>query len=41
MAKKKIKQMVKKLAAKPRPKPKKPKRGSRTATNKKRTNGKS
>jgi len=35
MHKKKIKQKIKKLVTKPRPKPTKPKRGSRTATNKK------
>ena len=33
MPKKKIKQTIKKMIAKPRPKPSKPKRGSRTATN--------
>jgi len=39
MAKKKIKKMVKKIVNKPRPKPTKPKRGGRTATNKKKRNG--
>jgi hypothetical protein len=41
MAKNKIKKMVKKLVNKPKPKPSKPKRGGRAATNKKRSNGKS
>tara|TARA_X000000950_G_scaffold44403_1_gene50236 strand:+ start:218 stop:331 length:114 start_codon:yes stop_codon:yes gene_type:complete len=35
MPKKKIKQTIKKMVNKPRPKANKPKRGSRTATNKK------
>jgi hypothetical protein len=39
MAKKKIKKMVKKMVNKPRPKPTKPKRNTRAATNKKKSYG--